>query len=154
MSTSSNQTGYDTGYRPPATAEDLHRAQSIRDGRRPARFDRLAEDDPEKVKYRDLAVSGRGVRLEGWHGDHRDLVGVLWGHGLQGEAADRLASDIMRSGYADARRAHEQVEALDRLTAIIANGATPTEAIAILKHLLIHGEPIGATASRETEGEQ
>lgn len=142
----------DTSARTRPTAEDLHRAQCIRDGRRPARWQHLGED--EQAKYRDQAVSGRSVTLMGWHGDHRDLVGVLWDHGIQGQDADRLASAIMRSGYADARRAHEQIEMLDRVEAVVANGATYPEAIAILRHLMIHAEPIGTAraAGRSEEG--
>ena len=141
--------GYDTGDRPRATAEGLHRAQCIRDGIRPTRWRHLGE--AEQAKYRDQAVSGRSVTLMDWHGDHRDLVGVLWDHDLQGQAADRLASDILRSGYADARRAHDQVRALDRVEAIVANGATYPEAIAMLRHLLIHAEPIGSSTDPSTD---
>jgi hypothetical protein len=138
--------GYDTGA-PRPTAEDLHRAQCIRDGIRPARWKHLGE--AEQAKYRDQAVSGRSVTLMGWHGDHRDLVSVLWDHGIQGQDADRLASAIMRSGYADARRAHEQIEMLDRVEAVVANGATYPEAIAILRHLMIHAEPIGSAPAQD-----
>lgn len=130
------------------TAEDLYRAQCRRDGRDPIGFDRLPEYVQEK--YRDRVTSCHTTVLESWEGDHTDLVHVLWDHGIKGEDADRLASSIMRSGYADARRAHEQIEMLDRVEAVIANGATAAEAIAILRHLMIHAEPIGEARLAET----
>lgn len=119
----------------PSSPEALYRAQCRRDGRAPHHFCDLLPQTQEK--YRDAATSGRTPRLENWHGDHTDLVHVIWGHDIKGEAAVALAADIRSSVYADARRAHDQLGILKRLEALIAGGADPDDAIETLKNDLI-----------------
>lgn len=138
--TASNWTSGPTGYPVrTSTPADLHDAQRRRDGRLPLDFDRV--DEHAQEKFRDAHVSGRGPRLESWHGDHTDLVHVIWDHStLKGSDADNLASAIRASVYDDARRAHDQVNILVRLEALITDGADPAAAITTLKTDLI-GDP-------------
>lgn len=119
----------------PSNAEALYRAQCARDGFTPQRFESLRPRT--RAKFERAAVSCRGPRLEPWHGDHTDLVHVLWGHGVKGQAADDLATSIRSSVYDDARRAHDQIAALDRLADLIASGTGAEAAITTLKNTLI-----------------
>lgn len=122
-----------------ATAEEIYRAQCARDDRTPQRFESLHPN--EQAKYLDAAVSCRGAKLEAWHGDHTDLVHVLWGHKIHGTDADELATAIRSSVYDDARRAHDQIAILNRLSVLIASGVDPDTAITTVKNTLIGATP-------------
>lgn len=119
------------------TAEDLHRAQIARDGLEPRPL--AGEHERIQYKFQDAAVSGRGVALEPWHGDHTDLVHALWDCGIKGTDADEAANRFRRSTYDDARRAHDQVAVLDRVMARIENGEDPVEAMDAVRRILVTG---------------